>query len=156
MSERVYFAYAFYHGSWKIKIGYSKNVTQRIKDLRATFKADVKLICDVEGCQFDEAALHMVMEHSLYKKEWFFPSKRIHAVISHIMEEGNIPADIRYLGAAIRAEREAKRERVRIKALANLCASQIVKECCDWPYRSHEKIDKADIKCIPLMMERSQ
>ena len=150
MTERVYFAYAFLHDSWKVKIGYSQNVTQRIKDLRASYGTDVRLICDVSGDAFDEAALHMVMEHSLYRNEWFFPGKRMHALVSHIKETGNIPADIRYLGAAIRSERAAKRERVRVKEMANLHVAKIIKECEDWPFRNHEKIDRADIKCIPL------
>ena len=123
MTERVYFAYAFLEGGWKVKVGYTQNLANRIKELRRSYGTDVVLLADVVGDTFDEAALHMILKNYLFRNEWFFPSKRVHALVAHIKQTEEIPESVRHLGRAIREERRAKRERVSIERVTNAYAA---------------------------------
>lgn len=64
----IYFIQA---GDSAIKIGFTKNITQRHKELQAGHYEKLKIICDFKGGKALEKKLHKLAKKYRIRGEWF-------------------------------------------------------------------------------------
>jgi hypothetical protein len=61
-----------------LKIGFSRNPTQRLESLQTSCEHPLRLLGSFLGCQSDETSLHHEFDTLRLAGEWFHPSQEIH------------------------------------------------------------------------------
>jgi predicted DNA-binding transcriptional regulator AlpA len=78
LSGRVYFL----DGGDLIKIGFSKNIKQRLKEIRTYSPIKLKVLCMIRGGKLREATIHAMFAHLRAHGEWFRATPELLAYIS--------------------------------------------------------------------------
>ncbi|SEB96760.1 GIY-YIG nuclease family protein [Bradyrhizobium sp. 41S5] len=84
MIGRVYFV----ESNGRIKIGYSRNVEGRVREMQVGSSARLNLLCDVSGSRSFERAIHLALAAHRKKGEWFDDCKEVRDTIANIQRSG--------------------------------------------------------------------
>jgi hypothetical protein len=87
---KIYFAQA----SDRIKIGFSRNVGQRLSALQSIYRCELEIIETVEGTLLFERAIHDYLSAHRLVGEWFADCAEVRETISEIVRSG--PSAIGY------------------------------------------------------------
>jgi hypothetical protein len=63
--------------SLKVKIGFSKSPSQRLKAIQTSYPGTLVIKKTIRGSQYDERQYHRIFVHSKIKREWFHLSEEI-------------------------------------------------------------------------------
>lgn len=78
------FVYFIRSGDGPIKIGYSKNVQRRLKDLQTISPYPLSILATYPGCPSDERRFHRLFAEHRLEGEWFAPHEDILAEIEAV------------------------------------------------------------------------
>ncbi|MCD6293340.1 MAG: GIY-YIG nuclease family protein [Deltaproteobacteria bacterium] len=71
-------------GLSRVKIGFSVNPEDRVKQLSTGSPTELKLIAKIPGGANDEKELHEKFKHLLFEKEWFHFTKELQSYIEEL------------------------------------------------------------------------
>jgi len=69
-----------------IKSGFSKNIINRMSDLKVASPYPLKMVHSYRGTRKDEQLLHSIFRKDSLRGEWFLPSKRVIKFIKESVE----------------------------------------------------------------------
>lgn len=72
----------------RIKIGYAKDVKDRMKGLSTSAAHDLTLLCSLEGSVHFERAVHHRLKHLRQRGEWFEDCGEVRSLMALLMAEG--------------------------------------------------------------------
>ncbi len=84
MTQHVYFARA----GDRIKIGVSRNVAKRLKDVGAHLLEDIVLLGTIVGSDRLERAIHARLKAHRVKNEWFADCPEVRSVVALLLDGG--------------------------------------------------------------------
>ena len=77
-----------------VKIGFSKNPEERLRDMRTYTPFEVILVGSVPGCRDAERALHAMLHRQHHRLEWFRSTPAVEAMIASLISNPPCPRKV--------------------------------------------------------------
>ena len=79
--------YAIQAGDGPIKIGKSRKVSSRLKELQVSSHLDLKLLAECNWHDQNEVILHEYLKDSYIRGEWFDPTEKVMLVVEFLKKD---------------------------------------------------------------------